>query len=75
MLRRSRRHGFGVNLADVVPGINAFGVPLFDAERRPFASISVVGPVATMPRTRLGEFEAMLRAEAARIESDTSPPF
>jgi len=74
MLRRSRRHGFGVNLADVVPGINAFGVPLFDAERRPFASISVVGPVAAMPRTRLAEFEAMLRAEAARIEGEAGAP-
>lgn len=67
MLRRSRRHGFGVNLADVVPGINAFGVPLLDADQHPFASISVVGPEAAMPRSRIAEFEAMLRAEATRI--------
>jgi DNA-binding IclR family transcriptional regulator len=74
MLRRSRRHGFGVNLGDVVPGINAFGVPLFDADGEVFASLSVVGPDHAMPRARMAEFEAMLRDEARRIGHAGTPP-
>ena len=70
MLRRSRRHGFGVNLADVVPGINAFSVALLDEDSRPFASISVVGHVDAMPRSRMREFQALLAQAAAPIEAD-----
>lgn len=68
MLLRSRRYGFGVNLGDLAPGIHAFGVPLIDTHGRPFASISIVGRAQAMPRARSIEFEALLRAEAARIE-------
>ncbi len=74
MLRRSSRYGFGVNLGDLVPGIHAFGVPLLDASGRPFASISIVGQAQTMPRARSAEFEALLRAEAARIEHNFPVP-
>ena len=73
MLRRSRRLGFGVNLGDLVPGIHAFGVPLMDSHGRPFASISIVGRAQAMPRARSAEFEALLRAEAARIEQHEPP--
>lgn len=72
MLRRSRRHGFGVNLADVVPGIHAFGVPLLDGDGQVFGSLSVVGPDTTLPRERMAEFEAMLRAEAERLAGDAA---
>ncbi|MBL8381565.1 MAG: IclR family transcriptional regulator [Burkholderiales bacterium] len=68
MLRRSRRAGFGVNLGDLVPGIHAFGVPLLDLGGRPFASLSIVGRAQSMPLARSAEFEALLRAEAARVE-------
>ena len=68
MLRRSRRAGFGVNLGDLVPGIHAFGVPLLDSRGRPFASISIVGRAQAMPHARSAEFEALLRAEAGRVE-------
>ena len=70
MLRRSRRHGYGVNLADVVPGINAFSVALIDEDARPFASISVVGHVDAMPRARMREFHALLLQAAAPIQAD-----
>jgi len=74
MLRRSRRLGFGVNLGDLVPGIHAFGVPLLDTQGRPFASISIIGHSQAMPRARSAEFEALLRAEAARIGQDAPVP-
>lgn len=74
MLRRSRKAGFGVNLGDLVPGIHAFGVPLTDTHGRPFASISIVGRAQAMPRARSAEFEALLRAEAARIEPHAPAP-
>lgn len=69
MLRRSRRHGFGVNLGDVVPGIHAFGIPMFDEAGLPTASISVVGPAQRLPRTRVDDIRQMLHAEAARIHA------
>lgn len=68
MLRRSRRHGHGINLADVVPGIHAIGMPLFGADGRVFASISVAGPVQALPKTRLVEVVSLLRTEVRDIE-------
>ncbi|HEY4372183.1 MAG TPA: IclR family transcriptional regulator [Burkholderiales bacterium] len=73
MVRRSRRHGYGINLADVVPGINAYGVPLFDARGQVFAAIGFAAAVQDFPRARSGEAEAMLLAEARRIERDNAP--
>jgi DNA-binding IclR family transcriptional regulator len=70
MLRRSRRHGYAVNLADVVPGIHAFGVPLFDAAGRVFASLGLAAAAQAFPRARLTEVEELLRAEALRVEHD-----
>lgn len=72
MLRRSQRHGYGINLADVTPGINAWGVPLFDAQGRVFAAIGLAAAVQDFPRTRADEVEQMLRAEARRIERDNA---
>ena len=70
MLRRSRRAGVGLNLADVVPGIHAVGVPLFNAAGQVFASLSVSGPPQGMPRTRIGAVVALLQDEARRLERD-----
>ena len=70
MLRRSQRYGYGINLADVVPGIHAFGVPVFNAAGEVFAAIGMAAAAQDFPRTRLGEVEEMLRAEAARIERE-----
>ncbi len=70
MLRRSRRHGHGINLADVVPGIHALGVPLFGADGRAFASISVAGPAQTLPKARLEAVVGLLRAEVRAIEGE-----
>lgn len=70
MLRRSRRAGYALNLADVVPGIHALGVPLRDAAGQVFASLSVSGPSDALPRTRLDALAGVLRDEAHRLEQD-----
>lgn len=68
MLRRSRKHRFGVNLADVVPGIDAFGVALHDVSGSVLGSISVNVPSQPALRARIQMMETLLRDEAARIE-------
>ncbi len=64
MLRRSRRAGYALNLADVVPGIHSIAVPLPDAAGRSFASLSVSGAADTLPRARLDALAEVLRREA-----------
>src|SRR5262249_46632755 len=49
MLQRSAQHkslgkGVGVNLEDIVPGINSIGVAICSAQGNPFASICVTAP-------------------------------
>ena len=70
MLRRSRRHGYGINLADVVPGIHAFGMPLFHPSGGVFASLGLAAAAQAFARGRVAEVEELLRAEARRIERD-----
>ena len=70
MLRRSRRHGFGVNLADVVPGIDAFGMALMDGAGSVFGSITVAVPAQSAPGARVAAMEALLRTEARRFETE-----
>jgi DNA-binding IclR family transcriptional regulator len=70
MLQRSERQGYGINLADVTPGIHAFGVPLFDAHGRVFAAIGLAAAAQDFPRARAAEVAEMLRAEARRIEHE-----
>lgn len=43
MRERSNRHGFGVNLGDVVPGLHAFAVPLAGVAGEVFAALSLIG--------------------------------
>jgi DNA-binding IclR family transcriptional regulator len=43
MRERSDRHGFGVNLGDVVQGLHAFAVPVRDGHGRAFASLCLTG--------------------------------
>lgn len=69
MLRRSRRAGYALNLADVVPGIHSLAVPVLDSAGRSFAALSVSGAAATLPRSRFGQIAAMLRHEARALEA------
>ena len=68
MLRRSRRAGYALNLADVVPGIHSIAVPLHDAAGRSFAALSVSGAAHTLPGVRLDALVELLRHEAKGLE-------
>ena len=74
MRERSERHGFGVNLGDVVGGVHAFSVPLRGRDGTVFAALCLVGTADRYPESRLdeihGELESMLQvleAEAAKL--------
>ena len=64
MLRRSQSHGFGVNLGEVVPGVNAFGVAVRDAQGTPFASITIAGLAEDLPLSAMAQVVATLDEEA-----------
>jgi DNA-binding IclR family transcriptional regulator len=69
MLRRSREHGFGINLGDVVPGIHSVGVAIHDADAAPFASLTVSGAAAALPAADIEKVIAVLGEERARIRA------
>jgi DNA-binding IclR family transcriptional regulator len=67
MIRRSREHGFGINLGDVVPGINSFGLAIQDAKGAPFASLTVSGASDDFPPSEIPKVMAVLEEEAIEI--------
>jgi DNA-binding IclR family transcriptional regulator len=75
MRERSDRHGFGVNLGDVVPGIHAFGMPVRGGASDAFAAIGLLGTPQLHGESRLaairdelGSSAEALGAEARRLE-------
>jgi DNA-binding IclR family transcriptional regulator len=70
MRERSDRHGFGVNLGDVVPGIHAVAVPVRDAHGRVFASLSLLGTSAQFGEPDLPALHDALRDCAQRLEDE-----
>lgn len=67
ILRRSRRHGFGFNRGDIVPGVTGIAVPVLSIQGAPVASIGAMGPTATLAGDRLKDIVALLRDSALRI--------
>lgn len=67
---RSLRHGFGVNLGDVVPGLNAFALAVKGPDGRALASVCLMGPAEYLGEDRLDEVRAELEALAQAIEAD-----
>jgi DNA-binding IclR family transcriptional regulator len=70
ILERSRRHGFGVNRGDVVPGLAGLAVPIMNAEGRPFAALGIMGPTAMFAGERLSRLGEAIRGEGWRIARD-----
>ncbi|RYX97809.1 MAG: transcriptional regulator [Comamonadaceae bacterium] len=71
MRERSDRHGFGVNLGDVVPGVHAFAMPVRDGAGLAFASLCLLAtpelygePDIRHVRRGLEETVAILGADA-----------
>lgn len=69
---RSAHHGFGVNLGDVVPGVHAFAVPLFDIDANAFAALCMIGTSEGFPEERLEAIHAELESVARLLEADAA---
>jgi DNA-binding IclR family transcriptional regulator len=72
MLRRSRAHGYGIHLSDIVPQVNTYGLAIRDAHGVPFASISAAGASAEFPQSRLPQVLAVLEEGARAIAADAA---
>jgi len=69
MLDSSFAEGFGVNVGDIIPGVNAFGLPLCDAMGSPFAAIAVAGPAQAFPPERRTEIYHLLEEAAIGLRA------
>lgn len=67
MIEETRRYGFSFNDGRVVPGMNAVGVPVLDAENRPIAALSVAAIADRLRGDRIAEVARLLQQEAAEL--------
>ena len=67
MLKRSQGQGFGVNLEDVVPGINAFGFAIRDAHGQPVASLGISGSADDFPQMGHAALRDLMEEEASLL--------
>jgi DNA-binding IclR family transcriptional regulator len=70
MRERSDLHGFGVNLGDVVPGIHAFALPVFDGQGQAFAALCLTGTAELYAESRLEELRRELAAAASQLQQE-----
>lgn len=70
MLQRSRRHGIGISLGDIIPGVGSIGMPILDIRHQPVAAIGLRGPLGEFSRDRIACATQLLRDEAERIGRD-----
>lgn len=67
---RSDRHGFGVNMGDVVPGVHAFGMPVRGLRGDAFAALCLIGPADLYGEERLQNVHEELLAATAKLEAN-----
>jgi DNA-binding IclR family transcriptional regulator len=72
MRERSARHGFGVNLGDVVGGVHALAVPVRSPEGHAFSAVSLVGTDDNFTEPRLEEIHAEMERLARLLEADAA---
>ncbi|WP_232533142.1 IclR family transcriptional regulator [Ramlibacter pinisoli] len=70
MRERSDRHGFGVNLGDVVPGVHAFAVPVHGGNGQAFASVCLLGSPQQFGEERLPAIRDELATVAAALAAE-----
>ena len=70
MRERSRVHGFGVNLGDVVPGVHAFAVPVRGANGRAVAAVCLTGLPEQFGEARIPALKEVLTEIAEGMEDD-----
>ncbi len=64
MRERSDRHGFGVNLGDVVPGLHAFAVPVKGSSGDVFAALCLMGTAELYGESQLENVRKELQVTA-----------
>ncbi|MGO4714028.1 IclR family transcriptional regulator [Bradyrhizobium sp. 2TAF24] len=67
LVAETRRYGFSFIDGQVIPGMNAIGVPVLDAEGRPLASLSVAAIAERLRGERIPEVVQLLQREAAEL--------
>ena len=72
MRERSARHGFGINLGDVVGGVHAFAVPLLGPDGTAFAALCIMGTAERFPETQIEQVRAELTRVAGALEADAA---
>jgi DNA-binding IclR family transcriptional regulator len=70
MRERSDRHGFGVNLGDVVPGLHALAVPVRGTSGEAFAALCLMGTADRYAEQRLPQLRDELQAAAAGLATE-----
>jgi DNA-binding IclR family transcriptional regulator len=68
MVKRARKAGYVLNDVRTLSGVTAIGVPIFDANARPIAAISISAITARMTAARQRELAELLRREIRVIE-------
>lgn len=72
MRERSARHGFGVNLGDVVGGVHAFAVPLRAPDAHPFAALCLIGTSSRFTAESIDEVREELTRMAQQLEAEAT---
>lgn len=67
LVAETRRYGFSFIDGRIIPGMNAIGVPVLDAARRPIAALSVAAIADRIKDKRVSELARLLQAEAANL--------
>jgi DNA-binding IclR family transcriptional regulator len=75
MVRESERRGLGVNEQNVIPGWNAYGVPVVDSTGRVFASIMVAGEAARLSPAAVPDLMEVLTAAAQALSREAARAF
>jgi DNA-binding IclR family transcriptional regulator len=73
MRERSDRHGFGVNLGDVVPGVHAFATPVFGGQgagAEAIAALCLLGAPDVFGEERLPELRTELFTAAQHLGAE-----
>lgn len=70
MRERSSRHGFGVNLGDVVQGLHAFAVPVQGPQDEVFAALCLMGTAELYGEECIENLKGELQAAAAALSAE-----
>ena len=70
ILKRSRKHGFGFNINDIVHGLTTIAVPLMKADGLPFASLGIMAPSTDFSSAHVTRVVNTLREQANCIATD-----